>query len=208
MGLFQTTTVQFAAKMFTARRKIVKPLGGEPDEFEQQVAQALFDLEMSSSDLKADLREVHITSAKEFDIGNNKKAIVIFVPVPLLKTVQSIQTKLVRELEKKFNGKHVIFLAQRRILRKPVRGAQRKNKQMRPVSRTLTAVHAAVLADLVSPTALVDQRLRVKTDGSKVLRIHLDHKDKNNLEYKLESFSAVYKQITGKDTQFDFARPE
>ena len=38
--------------MFTARRKIVKPAGAEPDEFEQSVAQALFDLEMSSSDLK------------------------------------------------------------------------------------------------------------------------------------------------------------
>merc|ERR1739845_51744 len=88
-------------------------------------------------------------------IGNNKKAIVISVPVPLLKTLQGIQTKLVRELEKKFNGKHVIFLAQRRILRKPVRGAQRSGKQMRPISRTLTAVHSAVLDDLVYPPKLL-----------------------------------------------------
>jgi len=42
----------------------------------------------------------------------NKKAIVISVPVPQLRAYQKIQTRLVRELEKKFSGKHVIFIAQ------------------------------------------------------------------------------------------------
>lgn len=41
-----------------------------------------------------------------------KKAIIIFVPVPQLKAYQKIQTRLVRELEKKFNGKPVVFIAQ------------------------------------------------------------------------------------------------
>ena len=41
-----------------------------------------------------------------------KKAIVIFVPVPQLKAYQKIQVRLVRELEKKFSGKHVVFIAQ------------------------------------------------------------------------------------------------
>ncbi len=41
-----------------------------------------------------------------------KKAIIIFVPVPQLKAYQKIQTRLVRELEKKFSGKHVVFIAQ------------------------------------------------------------------------------------------------
>jgi len=43
----------------------------------------------------------------------------------------------VRELEKKFSGKHVVFIAQRRILPKPTRKAN-KLKQKRPISRTLT----------------------------------------------------------------------
>ena len=42
-----------------------------------------------------------------------------------------------RELEKKFSGKHVVFIAQRRILPKPTRKAN-KLKQKRPRSRTLT----------------------------------------------------------------------
>ena len=41
-----------------------------------------------------------------------KKAVVIFVPVPQLRQYQKIQTRLVRELEKKFSGKHVVFIAQ------------------------------------------------------------------------------------------------
>ena len=45
--------------------------------------------------------------------------------------------RLVRELEKKFSGKHVVFIAQRRILPKPTRKGN-KQKQKRPNSRTLT----------------------------------------------------------------------
>ena len=42
-----------------------------------------------------------------------------------------IMFRLVRELEKKFSGKHVVFIAQRRILPKPTRKTN-KLKQKRP----------------------------------------------------------------------------
>lgn len=48
---------------------------------------------------------------QEIDV-QGKKAIMIFVPVPQLRAYQKIQTRLVRELEKKFSGKHVVFIAQ------------------------------------------------------------------------------------------------
>ena len=41
------------------------------------------------------------------------------------------KVRLVRELEKKFSGKHVVVVAQRRILPKPTRKT-RSQKQMRP----------------------------------------------------------------------------
>lgn len=44
--------------------------------------------------------------------NQGKKAIVIFVPVPQLKAYQKIHTRLVRELEKKFSGKHVLLIGQ------------------------------------------------------------------------------------------------
>lgn len=52
--------------------KIIKSGGAEPDAFEKQVAQALLELEMNS-DLKAQLRELHITKARELELNNKKK---------------------------------------------------------------------------------------------------------------------------------------
>ena len=105
---------------------------------------------------------------KKVEVSNGKRAIAIFVPVPLLKGFHKIQTRLVRELEKKFSGKHVVFVAQRRILRKPNR--TRSLKQPRPTSRTLTAVHNSILEDLVFPTEIVGKRTRVKVDGSRIIK--------------------------------------
>lgn len=51
--------------------KIIKSGGVEPDAFETQVAQALLELEMNS-DLKAQLRELHITKAREVELNNKK----------------------------------------------------------------------------------------------------------------------------------------
>merc|ERR1712088_1300452 len=121
MGLFLFGN--FRAKM--ARNTKVQKIGdAKLNECEQAIGFALMELE-SNSDLKAQLRELFIRSAQEIEIGKGKKAIVIFVPVPQLKAFQKIQVRLVRELEKKFAGKHVVFIAQRKILAKPTRKANK-----------------------------------------------------------------------------------
>ena len=78
------------SRMFTASAKIVKPDGSAPDEFEQSVSEALLELEVNS-DMKAQLRDIYITGAKELDFGDRKKVIILFVPVPLLRNVQKVQ---------------------------------------------------------------------------------------------------------------------
>lgn len=100
------------------------------------------------------------------------------------------------------------------MVRKPARTV--RNKQKRPRSRTLKAVHDATLEDLVFPTEIVGKRLRHNQDGRKLTRVFLDPKDANALEYKvrrpscmisrtqLESFSSIYRRLTGKDVAFSF----
>lgn len=58
------------------------------------------------------------------------------VPYRLLKNFHRVQQRLVRELEKKFSGKDVTLVANRRIM--PKQGGGQSNA--RPRSRTLTAV--------------------------------------------------------------------
>merc|ERR1712108_113157 len=112
-----------------------------PDELEQNVAQALYDLEQGS-DLKQDLRYLFIVSAKEVTVSAGKSTVVV-IPFRLLNNFRRIQTRLVHELEKKF-AKNVVIIAQRRILQKPGRN-NRVKRQKRPMSRTLTSVHNAIL---------------------------------------------------------------
>ncbi|XJO75582.1 hypothetical protein BDV3_006238 [Batrachochytrium dendrobatidis] len=189
-------------KAMSARSKILKPTGVQPDELELQVAQNLFDLEHNVAELSADLRGLQFTAAKEIDIGRGRKAIVIFVPVPQIKQFHKVQTRLVRELEKKFSDFHVLLIAQRRILRKP--DHKTRLTQQRPRSRTLTAVHEKILEDLVYPTEIVGKRTKVRIDGSKLIKVFLDRKDHTSLEYKLDTFYAIYKKLTGKDVVFVF----
>jgi len=195
---------------FTARTKIVKDKGEQPTDFEKTVAQHLFELQThaATNDLKAELKTLYICAAKEVTIGDGKTAVVIFIPYRFLRDFRRIQTSLVNELEKKFSGKHVVLIGQRRILPKTPKSKKAKQfmtkQQKRPRSRTLTAVQDAILEDVVYPAEIIDRRIRVRLDGSKLQKVTLDPKEEQTLEHKLSTFSAVYKRLTGKEVNFMF----
>ncbi|CCK73041.1 40S ribosomal protein eS7 KNAG_0M01880 [Huiozyma naganishii CBS 8797] len=178
-----------------------KILSQSPTELELQFSKAFVDLENSSADLKAELRPLQFKSVREIEVSGGKKALVVFVPVPSLAGYHKVQAKLTRELEKKFPDRHVIFLAERRILPKPARGSRQNQK--RPRSRTLTAVHDKVLEDMVFPTEIVGKRVRYLVGGNKIQKVLLDSKDIQQIDYKLESFQAVYNKLTGKQIVFE-----
>lgn len=121
-------------------------------------------------------------------------------------TLVLIHPSLTRELEKKFSDRHVLIVASRRILPRPKRSNRSRTTQTqkRPRSRTLTAVHDAILADLVYPVEIVGKRIRTREDGSKVLKIVLDEKERGGVDYRLDTYSEVYKRLTGKGVNFEF----
>ncbi|KFD57676.1 hypothetical protein M514_01346 [Trichuris suis] len=174
-----------------------------PTKFEETVSQALMDLE-SSNEYRDHLRELHFLAAKEIEVPN-RKAIIIYVPFPQLKQYRKIQGKLLREMEKKFGGRHVVIIARRRILPKPTRGKNRIIlKQKRPRSRTLASVHEEFLNDIVFPAEIVGKRTRVRLDGSRLLKVFLDRNQMTQVENKLDTFAGVYKHLTGKEVTFEF----
>ncbi|KAL0450011.1 UNVERIFIED_CONTAM: 40S ribosomal protein S7 [Sesamum latifolium] len=202
--------------MYTALQKIHKDKDAEPTEFEENVAQAIFDLENTNQEIKSDLKDLYINSALQIDVSGSKKAVVIHVPYRLRKAFRKIHPRLVRELEKKVQWKvtramlpqrminvdmqEVVLIATRRILRPPKKGSA----VQRPRTRTLTAVHEAMLEDIVYPAEIVGKRVRYRLDGSKIMKVFLDPKAKNDTENKLETFAGVYRKLSGKDVVFEF----
>lgn len=87
---------------------------------------------------------------------------------------------------------------------KPNRKSKNPLKQKRPRSRTLTSVHEAALNDLVYPAEIVGKRIRIKLDGSRLIKVHLDKSQQTTVEHKVDTFSSIYKKLTGKDINFEF----
>ena len=52
-------------------------------------------------------------------------------------------------------------------------------------SRTLTAVHDAILEDLCFPSEIVGKRIRIKLDGTRTIKVHLDKSQQTNVEHKV-----------------------
>mmetsp|Transcript_3091 Transcript_3091/g.5922 ORF Transcript_3091/g.5922 Transcript_3091/m.5922 type:complete len:192 (+) Transcript_3091:34-609(+) len=186
-------------------RKIVKKAGVDPTPLEEKVAGAILELEMNSKDLSAELKSLYISSVREVEM-KARSALIIFVPYRLHQKFKQIQSRLVRELEKKFNDKHVLFIAQRTVLSKSFK---RKSKgQPRPRSRTLADVQKAILEDICYPTQIVGKRTICKTDGKKLLKVFLDPKDVKDVDDKLKTFNEVYYSLTNNVVEYMFPPQE
>ena len=140
---------------------------------------------------------------KQVKLPSGESAVVLYMPTRVLKAAAPVIPRVVRELEKKRGGSHVVVIGHRRMLPRVHHGT-RQLSQQRPVSRSLTSVHEATLEDLVYPLQIVGKRTRVKTDQSRLLKVVLSKKERNDYEQKLVTFETVYHALTGRRMRLSF----
>ena len=182
---------------FAAARKIKKDVASL-SAFEKDVANALKEMETDNScNTKMDL--LYINSAREIELGENKLAGVIYVPVPFLNQFKK-DDSIVRSLEKKLSGHQIFIVGDRTIALKQTRGNPTAGQAMRNRSRTLTSVHEALLDDICYPNVIVGKRTLYKVGAARKLQVFIN--SNSEVADRLKSFSKVYKTLTSKDTEF------
>ena len=182
---------------------ILKPEGVKPTDFEVAVANEIAEIAKKTKDLAEPLKTFKMTAAKEVEVEGDKKAIIVFVPYKLFKAFRMIQTRLTTELEKKFEGRPVVFIAQRTILAKNYRRAH-KFQGKRPHAYTLTAVHNAIIDDLVYPCECVGKHTHISCTNGNYIKVFLGAQGQQEVENKLPALSTIYRKLTSKNIQIEF----
>jgi small subunit ribosomal protein S7e len=183
-------------------RKLRKLKRQNPSDLEAEVAKALYDLELNHKTLKLQLPRFRINTAKEVEAERfAKKGLVVFYPLRYLMLVRKVQKTLTSELEKRFPGKIVVMVAQRKITKRP-QDVYKLQKVQR--SRTSTAVNEAILGDLIAPCQIVARRWKCGTDGSKQMKVFLDSRDKKKTAGRLALIQYLYKKLTHRTVSIGF----
>merc|ERR1712156_888384 len=191
----------FSNMVLSITNKLQKKNNQRASDIENNVAQTLLEIQNGAdAATKEQLMQLHVVAVKEIDVGG-RNALILMVPAQQVVGWQKVQTKIVRELEKKFSGKHVLVIGARKV------GAK-CYKQKRPISRSVKHVHEAILEDCVFPAEITGKRIRHKMDDSTVIKAFLDRSSQTNVEHKTSTFSAVYKRLTGKNVVFEFPEYE
>ena len=169
-------------------------------------SQAEDHVESHLNDLKGDIGEgLSLRRADLLEVGAEKKVCVLVAPFPLLSAWRKLFKSVVEKLEKAGDGQHhVVLMADRTQTGAGAWARNLKTNGVRPRSRSLKAVHEALLDDLVFPADIVSKRLLVKADGSRLLKVTLSSKEKNFLQDKVDSIQGVYAALTQKKLAIEF----
>jgi small subunit ribosomal protein S7e len=174
--------------------KIRKAKRSKATETENEVAKAIYDLQLSHKAMKDVLPRFHFNTAKKVEVvGAKKQAVLVFYPLRFVMLVRKLQKTMVAEMEKRFAGSSFFFVAQRKIVKRPNDVYKLQDVQR---SRTATAVNEAILEDLLYPADIVGRRWRFRTDGSRVMKIYLDARDRKKMDARLVLAAALYKKLT------------
>lgn len=178
--------------------------GANLSHLQNQVGGALIEavnhLDAESKKLAA---AVVIKKAQEISYDKDKSFILINVTFRTNKVLLTpAYKKLVTELEKRLK-KTVLVLSSRSI---QSRWVKQNRKLTRPNSRTLTAVHASILDQLLLPASIIGFRTRVRLDGTTFSKVVLDKSEQHFLEDRVGAIKAAYRKLSNKDIEIEFQK--
>jgi small subunit ribosomal protein S7e len=189
-------------------QKLMKKEGQKPNELEEQIAKNLQHFEQSSTPaLQQHLRLVYVNSAEQLTYksaaGSQERYILIRIPFRSLLAWRKVAGKVIEHLEKEFR-QPVVMVANRTIdsTRKITHASQR-----RPRSRTLKAVHKAILDDITSPSGVTGRQIRMTVEGRQIEKVFLDPMDRDVMEARLDALTNAYARLTTHTVHFEFSKP-
>merc|ERR1711913_5416 len=173
-------------------------------DLEKEIAKVIYDLAQSSSENRADFKNIYIAGAREFQINQlgkrEKRVVLIYVPYPSLKSAQKLHFKIVTEIQKR-KSIQAFITAKRTIQSKWIKV---HHSQTRPRSRTLTSVFDSILDDLLVPGNITARRVRHKLNGKLIYKIWVNEENRPYLEERADAISQIYEALTHRSIEIDF----
>jgi small subunit ribosomal protein S7e len=187
----------------------MKKAGQKATELEEQIAKTLQHYEQSkdNANILAHLKQVYINSAEEVEyknsLGQVEKYLLVRIPFRSLAAFRKVSARVIDHLENK-QRLPVVIVANRTIISPH---CVMHKSQKRPRSRTLKAVHNAILDDIVAPSQVTGRQTRITVEGRVLEKIFLDPLDRELMEARLESMANAYKRLTTHSVSFEFSKP-
>merc|ERR1712032_25538 len=189
------------------RSKLQKKDEQRATDLEEEIAKTLVAFENGNQDIQQHLKFVYFNSAEEVEFkqadDTMSKYILIRIPFRSLAYFRKVGSKVIDHLETKYKWP-IIVIANRTIQSKR---AKTHASQMRPRSRTLKAVHAALLQDIVVPSSVTGRTTRISQDSGTQERVFLDPLDKHLVESKIDCMAHAYAKLTTHKIAIDFSKP-
>jgi small subunit ribosomal protein S7e len=171
---------------------------------EQQTGTALQEI---ISQLEGDNKRygqfLEINKVVEIPNGKDKPIALVYLSHRSHKVLlTALYKKLVTELEKKLKTT-VLLIAARNI---NSRWVKKNRTQKRPFSRTLTNVQESLLNELLLPGVIINDRVRVRLDGTQVRKVTLDKTEQHFLEERTQAIKNAFKKLTTRDIEISFEK--
>jgi small subunit ribosomal protein S7e len=193
--------------MFNRRDKIIKKAGEKPTDLEEEVAKTLGQLKVDDKSQEASLSIIFINGVSNVEYeqadGSSAQYLLVRIPHRSHGAFKKVGSLVQEHLEKKYQ-KPVLVVANRTIISP---GAKHHPSQMRPRSRTLTAVNLEILNDVCFPSNITGKSIRVTLDGKKHEKVQLDPLDKDNMENKIDAIMHCYHKLTTHKIALGFSKP-